>query len=76
MNAGSEYLSSSGSEFAFEEIPLRICGAEGNCVWEIWQGQAGASASQLGAMASPHPGMGFGVLKRCVQCCGGVEHDL
>lgn len=30
VNAGSEYLRSSGREFAFEEIPFRICTAKGN----------------------------------------------
>ena len=32
VNAGSEYLSSFGREFAVEEIPFRICRAQDDCV--------------------------------------------
>lgn len=59
MNAGSEYLSSSGSEFAFEEIPLKFCRAKGDCIWETWRGAGRGKCKPAGShgISSPCDGL-------------------
>lgn len=68
VNAGSEYLSSFGREFAFKEIPFRICRARDDCVEgggrERHLKGVVAGASQIEAILPPHPGMGSGALQK------------
>lgn len=68
VNTGSEYLSSFGRKFAFEEIPFRICRAQDDCVRgggrERHLKGVVAGACQIEAVSPPHPGMGSGALQK------------